>query len=290
MFGKEGTHLSYVPPFLFWEGAYFLGGVSGMRKVLSLILIAGLFVSMAGFAGVAFAADDALIVYCGAGLMKPMDVLKASFEEENGIEVRMIYAGSGELFGMISTRQEGDVYIPGDIKYTNDALEKGIVLEEGSETICYHVPVILTPGGNPANIKSLEDLGREGVKVALADEKAAAIGNVSLAILKKNNLLEQVNKNVVTRPSTTNQLLIYTATAQVDATIAWEDQALWGEGKGKIDVVRIPSEQNLIKTIPASVVTFSKRQEEAKKFVRYISSDSGKTVWAEWGFPVEKPE
>ncbi|MGC9372150.1 MAG: molybdate ABC transporter substrate-binding protein [Thermovirgaceae bacterium] len=261
-----------------------------MRKVVAALMLLALFVSFGIASTPAAAETEPLLVYCGAGLMKPMDELKATFEERTGTKVRMIYAGSGELFGMISTRQEGDVYIPGDIKYTTDALEKEIVVEDGMENICYHVPVILTPAGNPGKVESLEDLGKEGLKIALADEKAAAIGKVSIAVLKKNGLLDAVNKNVVTKPSTTNQLLIYTATGQVDATIAWEDQALWGEGEGKIEVIRIPSAQNLIKTIPASVVTFSKRPQEATSFIRFISSKEGKAVWAKWGFPITEPE
>jgi molybdate transport system substrate-binding protein len=279
-----------VPLSFFQGGGIFSGGALNMRRLLSVILFLALLLSSGSVIGAASAGDDPLVVYCGAGLMKPMDELKEAFEQQEKTPVRMIYAGSGELFGMIATRQEGDVYIPGDIKYTKDALEKGISIEDGMETICYHVPVILVPAGNPADIRSLEDLGREGVKVALADEKAAAIGKVSTALLKKNNILESVDKNVVTRPSTTNQLLIYTATSQVDATIAWEDQALWGEGKGKVEVVRIPLSQNLIKTIPASVVTFSKRPDEARSFIKFITSDKSRSVWANWGFPIEKPE
>ncbi len=260
-----------------------------MRKLATAMLLLVLSLPLF-FVTPSLAAEEPLVVYCGAGLMKPMDEIKETFEQETGMPVRMIYAGSGELFGMISTRQEGDVYIPGDIKYTMDALEKGISIEDGMETICYHVPVILVPAGNPGKVNSLEDLGKEGIRVALADEKAAAIGNVTIALLKKNNILDQVLKNVVTKPSTTNQLLIYTATAQVDATIAWEDQALWAEGKGKIEVVRIPSEQNLIKTIPASVVTYTKRLEDAKAFIRYITTEESRSVWDNWGFPIEKPQ
>jgi molybdate transport system substrate-binding protein len=260
-----------------------------MRKVVIILMIFALSLSCGIASAPAAAESEPLLVYCGAGLMKPMDELKEAFEQREQVKIRMLYAGSGELFGMISTRQEGDVYIPGDIKYTNDALEKGIVIEDGMKTICYHVPVILTPAGNPAKITSLEDLAREGVRVALADEKAAAIGKVAQALLKKNGLQDAVNKNVVTKPSTTNQLLIYTATGQVDATIAWEDQALWGEGEGKIEVIRIPSARNLIKTIPASVVTYSKRPDDAKAFIDFISSEEGKAVWANWGFPITEP-
>jgi len=261
-----------------------------MRKVVSAVVVIGLLLSFGVMSAPVSAADEPLVVYCGAGLMKPMDELKAAFEEREDMPVRMIYAGSGELFGMIATRQEGDVYIPGAEKYTMDALEKGMVLEDGIETICYHVPVILVPGGNPAGIECLQDMAGEGVKVALADSKAAAIGKTADAILKKNNLTEAIEANVVTRPSTTNQLLIYTATGQVDAAIAWEDQATWGQAKGKVDIVRIPAEQNTIKTIPAAVVSFTGRADDANAFIQFITSEEGKTVWEKWGFPIEKPE
>jgi molybdate transport system substrate-binding protein len=191
---------------------------------------------------------------------------------------------------MIATRKEGDVFIPGADKYTQDALAKGFVTEESIRTLCYHVPVILVPADNPGKVKNLDDLARKGLRVGLADAKAAAIGKVSMAILKKNNLTEPVLANCVVRPSTTNQLLIYTATGQVDAVIAWEDQALWGQAKGKVETVRIPTKRSVVKTIPAAVVSFSGQKELSQTLVDYISSEEGKSVWAEWGFPITKPE
>lgn len=251
-------------------------------------LLVALFVL--GLAAAAGAAQT-LTVYCGAGLMHPMDDLKARFEKAHqDVTLQMIYAGSGELFGMIATRKEGDVFIPGADKYTQDAVEKGFVTADSVRDLCFHVPVILVPGDNPGKVESLDDLARKGLRVGLADAKAAAIGKTGRALLKKNNLLEPVVANCVVQPSTTNQLLIYTATGQVDAVIAWEDQALWGQAKGKVQVVRIPSSRNVIKTIPAAVVSFSQQKDLAQELVDYISSDEGKSVWSEWGFPVTLPE
>jgi molybdate transport system substrate-binding protein len=102
--------------------------------------------------------------------------------------------------------------------------------------------------------------------------------------------METVAKNTVVRPSTTNQLLIYAATGQVDACIAWEDQATWGQARGKVDIVQIPAAQNSIKTIPASVVTYSQQADRAQAFIDYIASPEGKALWRKWGFPVARPE
>lgn len=251
-----------------------------------VLLVTALVLGLAAAAGA-----QTLTVYCGAGLMHPMDDLKARFEKTHpDTTLQMVYAGSGELFGMIATRKEGDVFIPGADKYTRDALNKGFITEDSIRDLCFHVPVILVPAANPGNVQALDDLAREGLRVGLADAKAAAIGKVGMAILKKNNLTEPVLANCVVKPSTTNQLLIYTATGQVDAVIAWEDQALWGQAKGKVAVVHIPTKQNVIKTIPAAVVSFSEQKELSQELVDYISSREGKGVWAEWGFPVTKPE
>jgi len=251
---------------------------------LALILV------LTSIPGLAWGGSEPLTIYSGAGLMKPMDELKAGFEARYNIPVQLIYGGSGELFGMIATRKAGDVVIPGADKYVKDAVKRGLAQAEGQHSVCYHVPVLLVPAGNPANVRSLRDLARPGVRVALADAKAAAIGKVGNAILKKNGLTEQVAKNVVVRPSTTNQLLIYAATGQVDACIAWEDQATWGQAKGKVEIVRIPVKQNALKTIPAAVVAYSEQVDNARAFIDYIASSEGQALWKKWGFPIEKPE
>lgn len=262
-----------------------------MRKLgTSLLVLVMAFILLGGSAGIGLCVEEEpLLIYCGAGLMKPMDELSPMFQEKHDCQVRMVYAGSGELFGMIATRQNGDVYIPGAEKYTKDALEKGMVVEKGTKIICYHVPVILTPKGNPGNITCIEDLAKEGLRLALADPKAAAIGKTGDQVLARNGISEAVGKNVVARPSTTNQLLIYAATGQVDATIAWEDQSTWAQSKGKVEIIHIEPAKNIIKTIPASVVSYSKRPGMAEEFIEFITSEEGREIWEKWGFPLEKP-
>ncbi|ABA90017.1 ABC transporter, periplasmic substrate-binding protein [Syntrophotalea carbinolica DSM 2380] len=261
-----------------------------MRNKIFQTIWLVLILALTGIPCPAWSAPEPLTIYSGAGLMKPMDELKAGFEARYNIPVQLIYGGSGELFGMIATRKAGDVFIPGAEKYVKDAINRGLARAEGQRSVCYHVPIILVPAGNPGNVHSLQDLARPGIRVAFADAKAAAIGKVANAILKKNALVEKVAPNVVVRPSTTNQLLIYTATGQVDACIAWEDQSTWGQAKGKVEIVRIPSAQNTVKTIPSAVVAFSKQADNAQLFVDYIASAEGKTLWKKWGFPIDKPE
>ncbi len=232
-----------------------------------------------------------LVVYSGAGLMHPMDELIELFEKAHPeVDVQVNYAGSGEHFGMIAVQKTGDVFVPGSDKFMEDALEREFVDPESIRELCYHVPVILTPANNPGNVQTLDDLSRPGMRLGIGDPQATAIGKIARKIFKRDGLTAEVDPNIVVRPITVNQLLIYTATAQVDAVLAWEDQALWAEGKGKVEIIDIPPSRNIIKTIPAGVVRFSAQPEWAARFVSWISSEEGRRVWKKWGFPVSHPE
>ncbi|ENN96719.1 molybdenum ABC transporter, periplasmic molybdate-binding protein [Methanocaldococcus villosus KIN24-T80] len=224
-----------------------------------------------------------IIVLCGAGLIKPMEELKRNFENKTGAKVNVHYGGSAELFGILKTTG-GDVFIPGAYKYTKDAMDIGLILNDTVKNITYHIPVIIVPKGNPKNIKDLNDLTKPGVRIAIGDPKSSAIGKVSVKIFEKNKIWEKVKPNIVVYAPTVNQLLIYVATKQVDAAIIWEDMTTWSQAKGKIEVIEIPKDKNIIKTIPTAVTTKAKDLEVAKAFNNYISSDEAKTIWEKWGF------
>ena len=225
-----------------------------------------------------------IVVCCGAGLMKPMNELIKGFENETGAKVQVHYGGSAELYGILKTTG-CDVFIPGAYYYMEMAMKNGYILNDTVKNITYHIPVIAVPKGNPKHIQSLEDLAKPGVRVVLGDPKACAIGKVSKKILEKNGLWDKVEKNVVTFTPTVNQLLIYIATGQADATIIWEDMTTWAEGKGKIEVIQIPKDKNIIKTIPTAVTIYAEKDgnlDVAKAFNDYIANHT--EVWKKWGF------
>ncbi len=234
------------------------------------------------FTGTCFAAD--LIIYSGAGLMKPMEEMRTGFESSNGISAEVHYGSSGEIFSQVAAGQPCDVLIPGAEKYTEDALKNGWVIEDSIKKMVLHVPLIAVPQGNPAGITCLEDLAKPGVRVSIGDPKAPAIGRVAKKILEKNQLWDKVTPNISVYAPTVNQLLIYVALNQVDAAIIWGDLVTWAEGKGKLEVVKIADEKNIIMTIPTAVCTKAPNKEYAVKFNEYVSSEEGMAIWKKWGF------
>jgi molybdate transport system substrate-binding protein len=79
-------------------------------------------------------------------------------------------------------------------------------------------------------------------------------------------------------------LLIYAALGQADATINWEDVSTWAEDKGKIRIIRIAPEQNLIKDIPTALHVSAVDKPLAVRLNQYIGSEEGMRIWEAHGF------
>ncbi len=261
-----------------------------MRKVLAVCLVLMLaMVSLVGCGSEPAASDqqaadqpqESLMVYSGAGLRKPMDEIGQVYEEQFGVKIEYTYAGSAQNLSQIELVQEGDVYIPGAMSYIKSAEEKGLVASK--KDVVYHIPAIAVPKGNPANITCLADFAKPDVKVVLGDERSAAIGKVAQKMLQKNKLVEAVEKNVVSKDATVNEVMVHVAMAQADACIIWEDNV---QGVDEVEIIEIPAEQNMIKTIPAGVLTCSQKLELAQQFVDFVASAEGKAIFEKHGFKV----
>ncbi len=222
-----------------------------------------------------------LMVYSGAGLRKPMDEIAEKFKEKYGVQVQFNYAGSSQIMSQLELTNEGDVFIPGSEQYYDLANEKGLV--EQKTDIAYHIPAIAVPKGNEKNIKGIKDLKKDGVKVILGDAKSTAIGKTSKKMLEKQNIFDDVMKNVVTTTSTVNEIMVHMSMNEADAAIVWEDNLYNLEN---VELVSIPEEENMIKTIPVTILKKSNKQELAKKFVDFMDSEEGKGCFKNHGFKI----
>jgi molybdate transport system substrate-binding protein len=224
------------------------------------------------------AADDSLLVYCGAGLREPMEEIASLFEEREGIEIQYTFGGSAQLLSQIELYQTGDLYMPGARSYVESAIDKGYVDETAN--VVYHVPCIITPKGNPTGVESLEDLAVPGVRVVLGEPTGPAIGKNSKKMLESLGIWEEVEDNVVAFSGTVNELLVYISMGQADAAIVWEDLY----NPDSMEKVEIPLEMNGIKVVPIGTLTFSENMESAEKFMNFVASDEGKAVFVDHGF------
>lgn len=252
-------------------------GIVTIFIIAALVMVSGVFDTTS--------TSGEITVLAGAGFLKVGNDLVAAFEKKYpDAKVVMKYGGSGELFGTLKTTKSGDVFLPADYKYMQDAMVNGFVDNSTVKNITKNIPVIAVAKGNPKNITSLSDLTKSGIKVGIGDSEGPAIGKTTEKILNASNLTSDVNANVVVKTTTVNQLLTYLVSGQVDAVIIWEDMGIWSDAKGKIEIINIPASQNKISTVPIAVTNYTKNKELSQKFEDFVVSPEGQAIWEKWGF------
>ena len=226
------------------------------------------------------APQESILVFSGAGLKSVMEDAGAAFTQKYGIGVQYSYGGSGVLITQMNLTHKGDVFIPGSTNEWKTAKAQGLV--DSNTLVAYHVPVIVVQKGNPKNIATLKDLAQPGLKVALGDVNATAIGKAGAKMFKKMNITAAVEKNVVTRTPTINELITIMNAGQADVAIVTLDNV----NAEKMDKIDIPLADNEVLITPIGVTTFTQNPDAATKFVAFVSSDEGKAIFAKHGFPI----
>ncbi len=222
--------------------------------------------------------NDAPRLYCGAGIRPPVEKLAKEFGEKHGVTIEVDYAGSEVLLGRIKLTGQGDLYMPGDRHYIEQADEAGLIVAEKTRDVCYFVPVILVGKDNPHDIRSLDDLKNAELNIGLGDPKACAVGRKTVKLLSAGGI-DREDLNVVTLALTVNDLGNQVALGKLDAAIVWD--AVAGRFSDKTVTVEIPRPKNIISTVPIAVLKSSKHPELAEKFVEFVASERGTEVFRE---------
>jgi molybdate transport system substrate-binding protein len=228
-----------------------------------------------------------LLLYCGAGIRPPVDELIEIFEREYGVKVAPDYAGSEVLLSKIKLVRRGDLYMPGDKHYVEQAAREDMILSRRS--VCYWIPTILVQKGNPKKISGLEDLLKPGIKLGLGDPGACAIGRTSKQILAKNSITwKDIEKNLIFQSLTVNELGMQIQAKALDAVIVWDAMARYYSKYG--DEIPIALEKNVISTVDIGVLKFTKHKELAERFVDFVTSETGRGIFEKHSYRTTPPQ
>jgi molybdate transport system substrate-binding protein len=221
-----------------------------------------------------------LLVHAGAGIQPPLDELAAMFTKKTGVQVDYSYKGSGCLLPDIVVSQKGDVYIPGELFYMQQALDRGLISKY--RPVAHMSTVLIAQRGNPKHIKGLSDLARPGLRVGLGDPKAIAIGRAARAVLDRAKLREQIEKNVCMCCMNVVELGNAVKLGHLDAAIVWDGTAaLYG---GAVTTIPIPPAYRETSTIPVGVLKVSQHPREAAQFMDFLASRAAGPVFRKHGY------
>lgn len=218
-----------------------------------------------------------ITVSAAASLTNVFPVIAEAFSESYPhIEVTFNFGPSNGLVEQVRAGAPIDVLATADEVTMTQAARDG--LTQRTVLFARNTLMIAVPEGNPARIRSLADLQKGSVAVALCNRQVPC-GHLAERLLAHN----RVRITPVTREVDVRGVLGKVMADEVDAGIVYSTDI--SAFSGEVDGIRIPAEENVFTNYPIARVTDSRKAAAADAFIDYVrSSQSAHQILRTWGF------
>jgi molybdate transport system substrate-binding protein len=224
--------------------------------------------------------DRELTVAAAASLTAAFTQIGADFQEETGAAVVFAFGPSDGLATQIVEGAPVDVFASASPAWMDAVDERGPGVTRRTDFARNRLAVIV-PSDNPANIDELDDLATDGVQLVLAAEGVPA-GDYAREILANAGIADTALANVVSNEEDAAAVVTKVLIGEADAGIPYVTDVT-AEVAGRISVVEIPDDVNVIATYPIAVIADSGRPDVAREFVEFVLGP-GQGVLADHGF------
>ncbi len=254
-----------------------------LRIIKSLI---GMLLFGAWWAPAVALAAEKLLVYAGAASKPPVEEVAKLYQEKTGVKVELAFGGSGSVLSQMRLSKQGDIYLPGSSDYMEKAKREGYVFADSERVVVYLLPAINVVKGNPHRIRTLRDLTRPGLRVAIANPETVCIGAYAVEIIEKELTSAEkaaFKRNLVNFTESCERTATAISLKMVDAVIGWSVFQYWDPER--IETVRLPADQvPRIGYIPVAISKFTKDKRAAQKFIDFLVGSEGREVFARYHY------
>ena len=223
--------------------------------------------------------ESEVVMLCGSSFLPPCEELCLQFTGKTGASVSTTAAGSEDFLPLVKSGQQGDILITHDpyLDYVRDAGALADSVEVG-----FVAPVLAVQKGNPKQLKTIEDLAKPGIRVALSDPQYSTCGEMVFRLLEKKGIKDAVMRNVGNRLTKGHgNLATMLVTDAVDAVVMWNGVA--STRKDKLEIVPTPYEYDSEVRVHVIGLKYSRHPALVAKFLDFTRVQGAK-LFASHGY------
>jgi len=259
-----------------------------IKKISFSIFIFLIFVSIQN----AYPSPKRLMIFAGAASKPATEEAVRIFQERSGITIDVIFGGSGFVLSQMKLSKKGDLYFPGSSDFMEVAKREDLVFPDSEKIVVYLVPAMNVQKGNPKRIHTLKDLTKEGIRLVIANPETVCVGTYAVEIFENNLTHEEkskVRKNIVNYTESCEKTANVISLKAADTVIGWRVFQYWDPERIETIYLR-PEEIPRIGYIPIAISKFTQNKDLAQKFVDFLFSPDGKTIFRKYHYLMDLPE
>lgn len=223
-------------------------------------------------------------VYAPGALAAHTDLIAGAYADARpGATAAFEVSHTPTQFEQLRQGSATDVWIAANPQLMSQAGDEGLVVADQVRPIGRTELVVVTAPGNPAGIRSVEDLAQDGVSVLLAEDKLPIGMTVnsffSKMDAKQPGWSDKVKANTASRELGVQPIVTKVGLGEADAGIVFVTDA-----NDTVGTVAIPDDVNAMLSLQVAPVTAADDPEAAQQFVDYLSSPEGLAVLSDAGY------
>jgi molybdate transport system substrate-binding protein len=230
-----------------------------------------------------------LTVFAAASLTQAFGEIGNAFKAANPeVNLTFNFAGSQTLVTQIQQGAPADIFASASGTNMDTVVTGGFVDKASSQIFLTNKLVVILPPSNPANVSSLQDLSKSGLKLILADATVPvgkyarqAIVNMSKDPAFGADFNTKVLANVVSNETDVKQVVSKVSLGEADAGIAYISDSI---AAPDLKTIEIPDTLNIIAKYPIAPLLRSANADLAAQFIAYVLSPDGQATLKKWGF------
>lgn len=229
-----------------------------------------------------FAVARTLTVFAAASLTEAFTDIAAAFEVANpGVTVLLNVAGSSTLRTQIEQGAPAEVFASANVFHMEALSEAGLVTDV--QLFARNRLVIISQPD--ADIQTLSDVGREGVRLVVAAPQVP-VGGYAREMLERlasrngQAVVDAILANVVSEELNVRQVVSKVLLGEADAGVVYQSDALVF---AELAVIPIADDVNVTAEYPIAVVREAS-EVVARAFIDFVLSEDGQRVLENYGF------
>jgi molybdate transport system substrate-binding protein len=223
-----------------------------------------------------------ITISAASSLKDALNTIESLYVEENP-EVKITYnfGSSGSLQQQIEQGAPVDIFLSAAKKQIDALQNKGLILKETRQDLLTNKLVLIVSSEN-TQVKSFQDLNANSTKkIALGEPESVPAGKYALETLNSLKISTAVKPKLIYAKDV-RQVLNYVVTGNADAGFVYYSDAKISD---RVKIIETASQKYHSPIVyPVAVLKDSKLPEQAKKFVKFLSTPQAEAIFKQYGF------